>query len=54
MSNCEVCGRKTQIIQKGILKTGKRVGQTKLVHRCELHGNFTLYIVSKDKKGVDS
>lgn len=44
MSNCNECGRKTQIIRSTIMKSGKQKGWKKVVHRCELHGNFTLLI----------
>ena len=38
MSNCDICGRKTLIIQKSFPKSGKNKGWTMIKHRCTLHG----------------
>jgi len=44
MSNCNICGRKTQVVQRKIINTGKQKGWTEVVHRCEIHGSFKLKI----------
>jgi len=44
MSNCKICGRKTQVIQKMNIQKGKYSGWTKIVHRCEMHGNQELKV----------
>ncbi len=38
MANCKECGRKTQVVQIEIIKTGKQKGWKKVKSRCELHG----------------
>ncbi len=42
MSNCNICGRKTQVVQRLTIQKGKFLGWTKIIHRCEIHGNQEL------------
>ena len=44
MSNCKTCERKTQIIQSTVVKSGKQKGWKRIVHRCQLHGNATIFV----------
>ena len=44
MSNCNVCGRATKIVQKKTISSGKYKGWIQVKHRCELHGTFDLKI----------
>jgi len=44
MSNCKICGRKNQIIQVQVVKSGKQKGWKRITSRCELHENTVLFV----------